>query len=44
MATSIGLTGMKENNTLFKGLFKDLDELGSKGDFRYEQDDGAMAF
>ena len=44
MAAGVGLARMKKNDVFFEGFFKDLDELGGKGDFRDEQYDGLMAF
>lgn len=44
MALAVGLTGVEQGDLVFEGSFKDLDELGGKGDFRDEQDDGTMGF
>lgn len=39
VAFSFGLAAVKEGDALAEGGFKDLDELGSQGDFWDEEDD-----
>ena len=43
MALSFGLIRMEKDDVLSEGLLKDLNELGSEGNFGDEEDDGFLS-